>query len=215
MLSTRTLSLPSTRTPSGRRSNARRLLPSLAHTDLGLRPAAKCLRRELAAALLFLPLLAMSPTGAEAEVECSSANADGSYTVPYDWGLKPSGLTSGANFRLIFVTSTKRDATATDIATYNMFVQTRAKAGHSEITDSCGDNFTVLGSTATVNVRTNTRTRSSDTDASIYWLKGVKVADNYADLYDGSWDSKAATLETGGLFPKGAFWHTSLCIDRQ
>ena len=144
----------------------------------------------------------MFATGAEAQVECTSANADGSYPVPYDWGLKPSGLTSGTNFRLMFVTSTERDATSADIETYNSFVRTRAKAGHSEITDGCGNRFTVLGSTATVNVRANTGTGSSDTDASIYWLKGAKVADNYADLYDGSWDSKAATLETGGSFPK-------------
>ena len=102
----------------------------------------------------------------------------------------------------MFVTSTERDATSADIETYNSFVRTRAKAGHSEITDGCGNRFTVLGSTATVNVRANTGTGSSDTDASIYWLKGAKVADNYADLYDGSWDSKAATLETGGSFPK-------------
>ena len=205
MLSTRTLLLPSTCTPAGRHSDAWRLLHFFAHPDLGLLPAAQCLRRELAAALLVLPLLAIFATGAEAQVECASANAnaDGSYTVPYNWGLKPSGLTSGANFRLMFVTSTTLDATATNIATYNTFVQTRAKAGPSEITDSCGNRFTVLGSTAATNIRANTGTRSSDTGASIYWLKGAKVADNYADLYDGSWDSKAARLETGGLFPKG------------
>ena len=154
------------------------------------------------AALLAVLLLAVFATGAQAQVECSSANADDSYTVPYDWELKPSGLTSGTSFRLMFVTSTERDATSADIATYNTFVQTRAKAGPSEITDSCGNRFTVLGSTPTIDARTNTRTRSSDTGASIHWLKGAKVADNYADLYDGSWDSKAARLETGALFPK-------------
>ena len=31
----------------------------------------------------------------------------------------------------------------------------------------------------------------------IYWLNGAKVADNYADFYDGSWDSYDATHERG------------------
>ena len=162
-----------------------------------VRPAAGLLRSpSLAAALLSLPLLARRPRSS-APGQCRR-----SYTVPYDWGLKPSGLTSGTNFRLMFVTSTERDATSADIATYNSFVRTRAKAGPSEITDTCGNRFTVLGSTPTIDARTNTRTRSSDTGASIHWLKGAKVADDYADLYDGSWDSKAARLETGALFLK-------------
>ena len=54
-------------------------------------------------------------------------------TVPADWSLKPTGLTAGAKFRLLFLSSTKRDATATDIATYNTFVQNRAAAGHADI----------------------------------------------------------------------------------
>ena len=49
-------------------------------------------------------------------------------SVPHDWGLKPSGLNTGEQFRLIFLSSTKRDGSATDIATYNTFVQTRAAA---------------------------------------------------------------------------------------
>ena len=110
--------------------------------------AALRLRPVLASALLALPLLAGLPTGAQAQVACSTANADGSYNVPFDWALKPSGLTTaGTKFRLLFVTSTVRNATATDIATYNTFVQTRAKAGHSAISDSCGNLFKVVGST--------------------------------------------------------------------
>ena len=33
----------------------------------------------------------------------------------------------------------------------------------------------------------------------IYWLTGAKVADDYADFYDNTWDSVAATWESGGL----------------
>ena len=134
----------------------------------------------------------MFATGAQAQVECTG---NGPYEVPFDWALKPSGLAAGTNFRLLFLTSTGRNATATDIATYNTFVQTRAKAGHSAITDSCGNRFKVVGSTSTVDARDNTAT--TGTGEAIYWLNGAKVADNYADFYDRSWDSYSGKAETG------------------
>ena len=121
---------------------------------------------------------------------CTSANSDGSYDVPADWALLPSGLDGSATFRLLFVTSTTRDATATAIATYNTFVQTRAKAGHSAVTDSCGNLFKAVGSTSTVDARANTDSEATDTDAAIYWLNGPRAANDYADFYDGSWDNR-------------------------
>ena len=44
-------------------------------------------------------------------------------TVPANWSLKPTGLASGDKFRLLFLSSTTRTATATAIADYNTFVQ--------------------------------------------------------------------------------------------
>ena len=111
-------------------------------------------------------------------------------TVPIDWALKPADVERGESFRLLFVTSTGRNAQSTDIADYNAFVQTRAKAGHSAITDDMGDQFKVLGSTTSVDARDNTGTTGAGVP--IYWLNGEKVADDYADFYDGSWDSRAA-----------------------
>ena len=173
---------------------------SAARTVAALRPAARRLRPVLAAALLALPLLAVLPTGAEAQtVECTTANTDGSYDVPFGWALKPSGLAAGTKFRLLFITSTSRDGTATDIATYNTFVQTAAKAGHSAISDSCGNKFKVVGSTSSVDARVNTDSESTDTGALIYWLNGDKAADNYGDFYDGGWDSTSATDESGSF----------------
>ena len=150
------------------------------------------MRRGLAAGLLCLPLLTVFATGAQAQVTCTG---DGPYEVPSDWALKPSGLSAGDDFRLLFVTSTTRNATATGIGTYNTFVQTRAKAGHSAITDSCGNQFKVVGSTSAVDARDNTSTTGAG--QAIYWLNGAKVADNYADFYDGSWDSYAKKTEAG------------------
>ncbi len=120
---------------------------------------------------------------------------DPEVAVSLDWPLTPSGLSDGDKFRLLFVTSTGRNAQSTDIADYNTFVQTRAKAGHSAITDDIGDQFKVVGSTSAVDARDNTGTVG--TGVPIYWLNGDQVADDYADFYDGSWDSSSFRNESG------------------
>ncbi len=168
---------------------------SLAHG--GLRAAARRPRRALAAALLALPLLAGLAPAAQAQ-ECTTAT-DGAYTVPADWALIPSGVTSGKKFRLLFVTSTQRKPDVTAIATYDTHVQNAAKAGHSAISDSCGNRFKVLGSTPSVDARDHTGTTytSSDKGVPIYWLDGAKAADDYEDFYDNSWDSYGGKNESG------------------
>ena len=130
--------------------------------------------------------LPVTPTACSAEIE-----------VPSDWALIPSGVASGGKFRLLFVTTTKRNGRSTNIAHYNSFVQARAANGHAAI-QNYGKGFRVLGSTQAVNARANTCSRSSDTDAAVYWLNGTKVADNYGDMYDGSWDNiNADRFENG------------------
>ncbi len=122
--------------------------------------------------------------------------------MPSGWALKPSGLNDGDKFRLLFVTTTSRNAASTDIATYNTFVQTAAKGGHAAISDSCGNLFKVVGSTATVDARDNAGL--TGTGFPMYWLGGAKVADDYVDFLDGSWDSSAGRNENGATLP-GAF----------
>ena len=51
------------------------------------------------------------------------------------------------------------------------------------------DGFKVVGCTAAVDARDSTAT--TGTGVPIYWLNGNKVADDYADFYDGSWDDEA------------------------
>ena len=140
--------------------------------------------------------------------------------VPEDWALKPADIGPGRQFRLMFITSTTRDATSTDIADYNTFVSTRAVAGLTAI-QTYADGFTALVSTATVNARTNTLTRATDTDAPIYWVRSGTVgasdraADDYADVYDGRWPTSDRThTESGtsvnvGFYP---FW-TGMNLD--
>ena len=89
--------------------------------------------------------------------------------VPLDSVLKPADIGAGERFRLMFISSTTRDATSTDIADYNTWVSTRAAAGVTAIQAYAGD-FTALVSTESVNARANTQTRATDTDAPIYWV---------------------------------------------
>ena len=119
------------------------------------------------------------------------------------WSLVPNGLTTGDQFRLMFLSSTTRNASSSDIADYNTFVQDRAAAGHADI-KAYSDGFTVVGCTAAVHARNNTASNftSSDTGVPIYWLNGNKAADDYDDFYDGSWDDETNDKdETGANGP--------------
>ena len=121
--------------------------------------------------------------------------------VRQSWSLTPSGLSVGDKFRLIFVTSTQRNASPSNIGVYNTFVQNRAAAGHAAI-QAYSSQFRVVGSTAAVDARDNTGT--TGTGVPIYWLNGNKVADNYADFYDGSWSNEASpTRENGNALTTG------------
>ena len=126
-----------------------------------------------------------------------SVSTDTEITVPAGWSLIPSGLTAGDKFRLLFVTNTGHSPTSTDIADYNTYVQGQAAAGHADIQDYSSW-FRVLGSTATTAARDNTETTSSDTAAAIYWLNGAKVADDYVDFYDQSWDDETNPRDRAG-----------------
>ena len=119
--------------------------------------------------------------------------------VPQGWSLMPTGLVGGQKFRLLFITLTGYSSANTDIEGYNTYVQSQANAAnaHTDI-KAYNSHFRVLGSTADVDARDNTRTNPSDyTSAPIYWMGGAKVADNYGDFYDGSWDSEMSSGQAG------------------
>ena len=124
----------------------------------------------------------------------------GAVEVPSDWNLIPSGLVEGDQFRLLFISSAHRTAEATDIATYNTWVQDLAAAGHTDIQDYSAT-FRAVGSTEDVDARDNTVT--TGTGVAIYWLGGNKVADNYADFYDESWDEEASMRNESGTEEAG------------
>ena len=119
--------------------------------------------------------------------------------VPTTWALVPTGLNVGDKFRLLFLSSTTRNASATGIGAYNTFIQDLANAGHTDI-QQYGDEFKVVGCTRSSEAPANTRTlyTTSDKGVPIYWLNGAKAADDYEDFYDGSWDEEANDKNESG-----------------
>ena len=121
-------------------------------------------------------------------------------TVAADWACIPKDssnnalVTAGQSFRLLFVTSTTTQATSTSISTYNDIVKTLA-ATNSCFTTAQANQFRAFISTSATSAKSNTAT--TGTGERIYWMKGAKVADNYADFFDNSWDSNAAKNESG------------------
>jgi hypothetical protein len=117
----------------------------------------------------------------------------------------PTGLNPGDKYRLVFVTSGNRFATSTNIADYNTFV-TNAVAGsalQSSLTASgLNPTWTAIGSTASVNAKTNTLTdpvANASTSVPIYLIDGNKVATGYGDLWDGSILTPISTDENGSF----------------
>ena len=115
--------------------------------------------------------------------------------VPNDWSLIPAGLGAGDKFRLLFLSSTETDGTSYDIADYNTFIQGRAAAGHTDI-QTYSSGFRAVGCTADSDATVNTGT--TGTGEVIHWLGGNKVADDYVDFYDGSWDEEANDKDEDG-----------------
>ena len=119
--------------------------------------------------------------------------------VPSNWSLIPSGLAVGDSFRLLFLSSTTRNARSNDITDYNTFIQNRAAAGHADI-QAYSSSFKVVGCTASDDARDNTGTTYTSTDKGvrIYWLNGAKVDDDDEDFYDGTWDDEANDKNESG-----------------
>ena len=119
--------------------------------------------------------------------------------VPADWSLVPDGLGAGDKFRLLFISSAHRNASPSNIATYNTWIQERAAAGHADIQDY-SSSFRAVGSTEDMDARDNTGTTytSGDKGVAIYWLNGNKVADEYEDFYDEDWDEEASMKNESG-----------------
>ncbi len=117
----------------------------------------------------------------------------------------PTGLSPGDKYRLAFLTSTHlSSALSTDITTYNSFVQGVADAVPGLL--SLGATWNAIGSTLTVDARDNTGTNPSGAGVPIYLLNDTKLADDNADLWDGTIDVALEITENGDVSVDGKVW---------
>ncbi len=156
--------------------------------------------------LLFPLLCLMFAFGAVSE-------SFGQTKVPKTWALRPSDNADGQGFRLLFVTTTPRNATSTDIDVYNSFVQSAAANGHEAIRPY-SEGFRVLGSVqgaisnsggyAYDNTSTNPQTDGQGVP--IYWLNGDKIVDNYADFW-------SSTRVSNAVYHHNHLWNSYVRTD--
>ena len=110
--------------------------------------------------------------------------------LDYDSFDAPFDLEAGARFRFLFVSSDKRTAQETEISAYDAWIQAQLRqdiiAGRSQ---EHADVFRALVSTAETSAidHTGTDWTASEAGLPIYWLDTpFRVADSYADFWDGS-----------------------------
>jgi hypothetical protein len=112
----------------------------------------------------------------------------------------PTGLNTGDQYRLAFVTSSEtfRDATSTDIADYNAFITGAANAVPSLL--ALDTTWTAIASTSTVDARDNTGTDpGTAVGVPIYLLNDTRIANNNADLWDGSIPTRLQIDQNGDV----------------
>jgi hypothetical protein len=109
----------------------------------------------------------------------------------------PVGLNPDDQYRLVFVTSTSRDATSTDIADYNAFVTAAANTQQALV--DLGTTWTAIASTGAVDARDNTGTNPFvATGVPIYLLDGLSlVANDNSDLWDAAIANPIMITEAG------------------
>ena len=148
------------------------------------------------------PLLLLAASALLALALAPPGEAHATTTVPSSWPLIPGGLGPGDQFHLLFVTKDNWNSQI-DLLNNRSFerldnaVQNAARHGHGAL-GPYADQFKVLASCGSTDARHHTSTVPNFYgDVPIYWVRGDKVADNYWDFYDGSWDSLHARSQTG------------------
>jgi hypothetical protein len=111
----------------------------------------------------------------------------------------PTGLNPGDQYRLVFITSSIRNAMSANIADYNSFVSGVAN-GVAELA-ALGTNWTAIASVPGTDASENTDTVFGDSpDLPIYLLDGTKMADGILDLWGGSRDVPINITEDGSFY---------------
>ena len=128
--------------------------------------------------------------------------------LPYEIGPEPqihplivgSGLGVGDSFRLLFVSS--NTIRPTDKHLYEYIDQVKNAGSQNELFAYQGE-FAFLAAVlstrrADARVVSNTTYTDDDKGVPIYWVGGSKVADDYEDFYDGSWDDETNVRDESG-----------------
>jgi len=122
--------------------------------------------------------------------------------------LVPTNLCAGDQYRLVFVTDDSISSGVyhnqtlwSNIETYNDFVTTQANSVLE--LSQLGTTWKVIGSTTSVSARVNTGTDPSTTGVPIYSVADTLIAENNADLWDGSIANPIEMTQTGVLLPAG------------
>ena len=121
-----------------------------------------------------------------------------------DNGLVPAGVRNGDRFRLLFITgettAESDQGSSFDDSAGNALVSSSAEWPFYRLDDTFILTQRALVSTPGVDarVRTDTTFTAGDKGVPIYWLRGTKVADDYEDFYDGSWDDVASPTDSTG-----------------
>ena len=158
---------------------------------------------------LFLLLSALAPASASAQ-SCDGA---------LEWtGIVPDCLSPGDTYRIMFITSGTENASRPRITFYNTFVQGQAGLAAPFTDAGIADTFRAIGSTMAVDAtlavgdmpamdaappvnafsNTNTNNRPDGIQGEpIFYFNGRKVADNYDDFWDGTWDSLEGRDQSG------------------
>ncbi|MBJ7899495.1 MAG: hypothetical protein GC158_06170 [Cyanobacteria bacterium RI_101] len=127
-------------------------------------------------------------------------NAD----IELDQLARPN-LPPGSPFRYVIVTSEVRPGYQAGIQTYNRFVNAVAKDEDSLVRNVAGNWKAIAsyhGANAIDNTKTNWATQADLEGLPLYRIDGVKVADSYRDLWDGSLDAPINLTEKGYFLPE-------------
>ena len=171
------------------------------HTTVGSPVNPSRTRRWLSIVLVAFVLVGFAPT--EATAQTPQVHPDSSL-IPDTNNDNIPDLGVGDSFRLLFVTSGSRIGRTSNqkFELFNDHVVTHAANDGSMHIRSFSSQFRALVSVE-FNRESQTaifNTGTTGTGVPIYWLNGARVANNYADFYDGDWDSLEARNEDGALY---------------
>ena len=160
--------------------------------------AVRRVKPRLTAALLALAAGLTAFLPAPVQAQTAQFVASDWACIPKDSSNQPR-FTAGQSFRLLFITTGPVDLSRKRIGYYNRTAQQRAGTATPSCLRRFNAEFRAVVSTAAVAARDNSATTYTNANKGvpIYWLGGEKVADDYADFYDGSWDSVAGTFNNG------------------